>query len=540
MRQPASVGHSLAGGDESQPGTRALVPVATAVTAFVGRTLKGPVNEPVCINSLAQYAQVFGGQWQSAPLSAAVEHYFEHGGELAVIVRVASGGQAPTIDLPAGAQMLVLVGICPGSREFLRASVDYDGIDPVNRTQFNLTVQRLRTAGSGLVEQQEVFRRCSITPGVDRDLRSVLMGSRLVRVQGNLTAVRPQPTRSASEPAEVNFIDCNFDGNDGQPLSDYDIIGNHSLRSGLFALDAGPAFNFLCIPDLAPGQPVGMATLVVATRFCRKNHALLLVDPPPQWSDAEAALAQLPEWPFSSADAVMFYPRVRLASRQSQSTVVSGSAAVVAGLLARNSRKEPRWWQAEGIELALADAAEPAVLVSDSQRRALAQAGINTLSSRRADALTPNAPCTLLSSALGHEPQTLLAKRLELWLAATIERGTRWALNRRGDPAVWARVQQQVAELLEQLQATGALPQTGTELFAICDQRLNEPRVYANPTLRLLYGVSTQGTGKYCAWLVVHEAAGSSTRRVSVSRMATSGRYVAAEIEADLLRNLPR
>jgi hypothetical protein len=114
--------------------------VATAVTAFVGRTLKGPVNEPVCINSLAQYAQVFGGQWQSAPLSAAVEQYFEHGGELAVIVRVASGGQAPTIDLPAGEQTLVLVGICPGSREFLRASVDYDGIDPANRTLLRVTM----------------------------------------------------------------------------------------------------------------------------------------------------------------------------------------------------------------------------------------------------------------------------------------------------------------------------------------------------------------------------------------------------------------
>jgi len=539
MRQPAAVGHSLASGDESLPGTRALVPVATAVTAFVGRTLKGPVNEPVCINSLAQYAQVFGGQWQSAPLSAAVEQYFEHGGELAVIVRVASGGQAPTIDLPAGEQTLVLVGICPGSREFLRASVDYDGIDPANRTQFNLVVQRVRTAGSGLVEQQEVFRRLSIVPGVERDVRSVLMGSRLVRVQGNLTAQRPQPTRSASEPAAASFIDCNADGSDGQPLSDYDIIGNHSLRSGLFALDAGPAFNFLCIPDLSPQQSVGMATLVVAARFCRKNHALLLVDPPLQWGDAETALAQLPQWAFHSADAVMFYPRVRLADRQGQPAAMLGSAAVVAGVIARNSREEARWWEVAGVELALADAAEPAVAVSEAQRKALAQAGINTLSNRRTDALARHAPGTLLA-VQGHEPQALLAKRLELWLSATIERGTRWALNRRADPAVWARAQQQVAEFLEQLQATGALPQTGTEPFVICDQRLNEPRAYANPSLRLLYGLSTQRTGQYCAWLVVHEASGSSTRRVSVSRLATSGRHVAAEIEADLLRNLPR
>lgn len=539
MRQPVSVGRSLAGGEESLPSSRTLVPVASAVTAFVGRTLKGPVNEPVCINSMAQYAQVFGGQWQSAPLSAAVEQYFEHGGELAVVVRVASGGQAPTLDLPAGGQTLVLVGICPGSREFLRASVDYDGIDPANRTQFNLVVQRLRTAGSGLVEQQEVFRRLSIAPGAVRDVRSVLMGSRLVRVQGNLTDVRPEPTPSALEPTVATFIDCNVDGSDGQPLCDYDIIGNHSVRSGLFALDAGPAFNFLCIPDLAPGQSVGLAALVVAARFCRKHHALLLLDPPLQWCDAETALAQLPQWPFHSADAVMFYPRVCLVDLQSKATATLGSAAVVAGLMARNSRADARWWQTEGVQLALADAAEPAVAVSEAQRKALAQAGINTLTDSRNCASVPPVPYTL-SGGQGHETQTLLAKRLELWLAATIERGTRWALNRRSDPAVWARVQQQVFELLEQTQAAGALPQSGTELFAICDQRLNEPRVYASPSLRLLYGLSTQRTGQYCAWLVVHEAAGSSTRRVSVSRLATSGRHVAAEIEADLLRNLSR
>ena len=51
MQLPASVGHSLAGGEESQPGTTALAPVSVAVTAFIGRTLKGPVNEPVCVNS---------------------------------------------------------------------------------------------------------------------------------------------------------------------------------------------------------------------------------------------------------------------------------------------------------------------------------------------------------------------------------------------------------------------------------------------------------------------------------------------------------
>ncbi len=50
--------------------------VATAVTAFVGRTLKGPVNQPISIASFNDYQRVFGGLWQPSPLSYAVEQYF--------------------------------------------------------------------------------------------------------------------------------------------------------------------------------------------------------------------------------------------------------------------------------------------------------------------------------------------------------------------------------------------------------------------------------------------------------------------------------
>ena len=539
MQLPASVGHSLAGGEESQPGTTALAPVSVAVTAFIGRTLKGPVNEPVCVNSYAQFAQVFGGLWSAAPLSQSVEQYFEHGGGVAVVVRVASGGQAPTLDLPAGKQTLVLVGICPGSREFLRASVDYDGLDPSSEGQFNLTVQRLRMAGSELVEQQEVFRRLSVVPNSERDARSVLMGSRLVHVQGQLPAVRPEATRTALPQQAAAFIDCNGDGSDGLPLNDYDLIGSQTQGSGLFALDSGPAFNFLCIPDLAPNQAVGMSTLMVAARLCRSHQALLLVEPPPQWQDCETALAGLAQWPFHSPDAVMFYPRVRVAERTGEHARVLGSAGVAAGLMARAAAQEGRWWQSEAVELALADSAEPAALITAAQRKALSLAGVNTLQGRRGSEASTLPLCTLAGPA-GGEHQTLMARRLELWLTATIERGTRWAHARRADPHAWVQLQQQVSELLQQWQAADALPLPEADLFVICDQRLNAPHTYAGQTLRLLYGVTSRRTAQSAAWLLEQNLAGSSTRRVSVSRLATSGPQVAAEIEADLLRNLLR
>ena len=130
MNGSAPVGQVPAGSDSAAlQAVSDLSPLPTAVTAFVGRTLKGPVNEPVTVTSFAQYVQVFGGLWRQSPLSYSVEQYFAHGGQVALVVRVASGGSAPTIDLPAGEGSLVLQGLCPGSREYLRASVDYQLID---------------------------------------------------------------------------------------------------------------------------------------------------------------------------------------------------------------------------------------------------------------------------------------------------------------------------------------------------------------------------------------------------------------------------
>ena len=52
----------------------------------------------------------------------------------------------------------------PGTREFLRASVDYDNIPAADATRFNLTVQRVRVQGGNHVEDQEIFPQLSITP----------------------------------------------------------------------------------------------------------------------------------------------------------------------------------------------------------------------------------------------------------------------------------------------------------------------------------------------------------------------------------------
>src|SRR5580658_9199190 len=118
----------------------AIARAATGVAAFVGRTLKGPVNRAVAIASFGEFQQLFGGLWQPSTLAYAVEQFFENGGRHAFVVRVVNGARPPTLTLRAGAGELRLQGINPGSREYLRASVDYDGTGAAETDLFNLVV----------------------------------------------------------------------------------------------------------------------------------------------------------------------------------------------------------------------------------------------------------------------------------------------------------------------------------------------------------------------------------------------------------------
>jgi phage tail sheath protein FI len=64
-----------------------IVPAPTAVAAFVGRAIRGPINDPVRIHSYADFERSFGGVWTQSDMAYAVQQYFLNGGSDAYIVR---------------------------------------------------------------------------------------------------------------------------------------------------------------------------------------------------------------------------------------------------------------------------------------------------------------------------------------------------------------------------------------------------------------------------------------------------------------------
>jgi uncharacterized protein len=83
---------------------RTIVPVDTATTAFIGRALRGPVNEPVTIFGFEDFEGQFGGLWLESKLGFAVRDFFLNGGSKAIIVRAFS----PDPNNPQSKAMLAL------------------------------------------------------------------------------------------------------------------------------------------------------------------------------------------------------------------------------------------------------------------------------------------------------------------------------------------------------------------------------------------------------------------------------------------------
>ena len=262
----------------------------------------------------------------------------------------------------------------------------------------------------------------------------------------------PTRTPAAANGAVIGYTPSNPDGDDGGPITDYDVIGSAQSSTGIFALQAAPDINLLCIPPLTRDQDVGLSTLLVAGRFCRERRAMLIVDPPSAWASSAAALDGMRHWPFRSEDAAMFYPRIVAFDRLRGRFEMFAPCGVAAGMIARCDETWPVWAAAEGDDAILRPGLRPAWTVPIADRARLINAGINLLQSVRIAPKFAASPRTLASgSAAVSDWRYLSARRLALFVMTSIERGTRWMLFERNAEATWTLARAQVEAFLESL-----------------------------------------------------------------------------------------
>ncbi|MDP9007973.1 MAG: hypothetical protein M3N91_04585 [Pseudomonadota bacterium] len=505
----------------------------TARTAFVGRTLRGPVNRPVFIRSFAEFQHGFGGLWQPSLLGYAIEQFFDNGGREAFIVRVVNGARSATLTLKAGPSVLRLQALRPGTREFLRASVDFDNIAAHEAGLFNLTVQRVRAQGTGQVEDQEIFQRVSVLPTDERYLPHATANSALIRLNGEMPLQRPDRTLDPASGLATAYVNSNSDGDDGAPLTDYDLIGSSLDHSGVFALDHAEYFNFLCIPPLTRDQDVGPSALLVAARYCKERRALLIVDPPSTWQTADDALTGLREWNFPNENALMYFPRVLAHDKLRGHFESFAPCGAVAGMLARLDENSPVWLPTDREEPVLRPGFRPACLVGEDRRIRLASLGVNTMQAIRSTARLFLRPRTLAAGNTANADwRYLSARRLALFILSSIEHGTRWVAAASSPAEVAETLIAQVRSFFEGLYVEGTfgLRPMDDAFFVICDPRVNSSWAKGSGEVQFVIGFAASREHEFHCFRISQSAAGGKIQPVSLNRLNFS-QYSPAELE---------
>lgn len=446
--------------EELPSATRSIVGVATSKTAFLGRALRGPVNEPIEIKSFGDFARRFGGIWKDAPLSYAVQHYFANGGAEAIIVRLANGGTAARYSLApeSGVDPLLLEAASVGTwGDRLEITVDHQTRDTTDTSLFNLQVTERDPDSRGVVAA-ETHRNVSLSSASPRYLGRVLeQESALLRLPapypGTFPAVRPDETTTAATRTA--------NGSDGNPLvhDQYDSAGLEGSKQGLWALEKADLFNLLCIPPYTRDTDVADSTWAAALAYCKKRRAMLLVDAPASWTTKDSAVTGARAFALARHEnAALFFPRIRAADPFFENRLESfAPCGAVAGVFARTDATRGIWKAPAGIEAQLSGVPELGVSLTDAENGDLNPLGVNCLRAfPTIGRVVWGARSWAGADALASQWKYIPVRRLALYIEETLYRGTQWVVFEPNDTPLWAQIRLNIGAFMHGLFRQGA------------------------------------------------------------------------------------
>ena len=438
--------------------------------AFVGRALRGPLNKPTPISSFGEFRCRFGDIWSRSSLGPAVKQYFEHGGKNLYIVRVANNARGAMICLPASGSALVLRAIEPGSTERIRVAVDYDGIDSEIDELFNLTLQRIDPK-TGLVVDQEMFRRASYREDAENFVADLLLASTLARVESPFPNHRPELTAGPNTPINSSYVEHAQQGADGQELSDYDLVGSRKDETGLFALQKLDRFDLLYLPPPGKGRDLGPTSVLAAERYCRERGAMLIADPSSEWVTPAKAVTGVREIGLASPNMLAYFPRMYHRDDDDVSPRVVGGA--LAGLLCKLDRTYGPWHDLDKQGMGFKRELLAAFEVDEEFVQVLLHEGLNIIAKGPAGRPRLRGSVTLGRGTESHRKfASLSVRRLCLMVINSIDQATRWAVFEPDDSCLAERLRSQITAYLSALANNGAFEDD--QFVVECDAGLRQ------------------------------------------------------------------
>lgn len=463
--------------EEIPSGVRTITGVATSITAFLGRALKGPTDEPITINSYSDFIRAFGDLHVDFPMAYAVRDFYLNGGQQAIIVRLQKNAvKSKNVDLKLEAASAGAAG------NMFTFTVDVKGItdEVANRyglakaDLFNLSVYE--DPGKGRVER---FLNVAITAGAGaRRLDRVLQAeSVLVRVQkkvdgtADLVAVKPADSTPEEDPANAAADSSKFKKFTGGLDSAFltakdDVVGDKAKKTGLYALDKADLFNLLCIPPDKREIDTLADVYQVAMKYCTDRRAILIVDPPANWgvnkeiaaATARDGLSGLNLSGIEARNAALYFPRVLQSDPQLEGQIDTFvPCGIIAGLMARTDTSRGIWKAPAGIDASLSGIQGLQVNLNDAENGMLNPLGINCLRAFPAAGRVVWGARTLRGAdQLADEWKYIPVRRTALFIEESLYRGTQWVVFEPNDEPLWAQIRLNIGAFMHNLFRQGA------------------------------------------------------------------------------------
>lgn len=490
--------------EEIPSGVRTITGVATSITAFIGRAVRGVENEPVTINSFADFERQFGGLHVDYPMSYTVNDFYRNGGSQGLIVRLS---KAPAAKAAIALTGLDLTAASTGPwGNNLYAAVDYDGITDEVAARYGLTATTdlinltIAEIVNGVRVNTEKFYNVawSNTVSSSRRLDRVLANeSNLVTIEeSDLPNARPAESSVSTVATDQVIITSagrklvmtQATANSGKasgPLLSADYKGSQSDKTGLYALEKADLFNLLSIPPDLRDSDTDPGVYQEATVYCAKRRAMLLVDSPSAWaanketaaSEARDGLTELGLNGIESRNAALYFPRVIEAdSKRDNQLDVFVPSGIIAGLMARTDTQRGVWKAPAGIDSSLNGTQGLQVNLTDDENGMLNPLGINCLRSFPVIGRIAWGARTLRGAdQLADEYKYVPIRRLALFIEESLFRGTQWVVFEPNDEPLWAQIRLNVGAFMNTLFRQGAFQGTtpAQAYFVKCDKETN-------------------------------------------------------------------
>lgn len=484
---PVSVSYPGVYVEEIPSGVRTITGVATSITAFVGKALRGPVDVAQTITSFAEFERTFGGLHRDYTLGYAVRDFFLNGGSTAVILRlykatanknrravfaVTDLGLEATNEGAWGMHVRVRIEKKAATDPNLVAVASRLGLAPADL--FDLIV---RDGNTGRIE---TFLNVSTKESARRVDRVLKNESTLI----SATQALPSNTAPAAHTGSQSDADVWTDQTKSTPARntatteavDSAALASAELKAGLAALEPVDLFNLLAILPDARGGAVPDDVYADAMALCARRRAFLIVDAKPDWTTVTAARDGVPGMNLNgpaARNAAVYFPRIKQADPMLDGQIdVFPASGTIAGVFARTDAQRGVWKAPAGTDGALNGAAGLQVGLTDAENGILNPLGINCLRTLPVFGHVVWGSRTLRGAdAAADEYKYIPVRRTALLIEESLYRGLKWVVFEPNDEPLWSQIRLNVGAFMHNLFRQGAFQgRTPREAYLVkCD-----------------------------------------------------------------------